>query len=72
MANPKIYTYTVIRSAAESFKNETPYVIAIIEEGKKKILARIEGLNERTEIGIGMEVDFVKNDERGNPVYRLK
>ncbi len=68
MDRPIIHTYTVIHSAAESFKNETPYIIALVEDGGRKILARLE---DKIPVGIGMEVEFVKLDQRGTPVYRL-
>ena len=32
-------------------------------------MARVEGYTDKTDITIGMEVTFLKNDEKGNPVY---
>lgn len=66
-----VYTYTVIRSTSEAFKDKTPYVMAVIDRGDSKVLARIEGYKEGQEIAIGMKVPFVKNDEAGNPIYRF-
>lgn len=67
-----IYTYTVIRSTSEAFKDKTPYVMAVIDKGDSKVLARIEGYNEDRAISIGMVVPFWKNDESGNPIYRFE
>lgn len=66
-----VYTYTVIRSTSETFKDKTPYVMAVIDRGDSKVLARIEGYQEGQAISIGMKVPFLKNDETGNPIYRF-
>ena len=66
----KIYTFTRIHMAAETFKDETPFVIAIIEEeGKKNFLARIEG---NPEVKIGDLVESTGTTIGDQPVYKLK
>lgn len=66
-----IYAYTVIRSTSEAFKDKTPYVMAVVDRGDDKVLARVEGYQEGQAISIGMKVPFWKNDEAGNPIYRF-
>lgn len=64
-----IYTYSVVRCGTEAFQEMIPYVLAVVEEKSKKRMARIEGYADKTDITIGMEVAFLKNDIRGNPIY---
>lgn len=64
-----IYTYSVVRCGTEAFQEKTPYVLAVIEEKNKGRMARIEGYSDKTNITIGMEVTFLKEDEKGNPIY---
>lgn len=64
-----IYTYSVVRSGTAEFKDETPYVLAVVEENERKSMARIEGYTEKTAISIGMEVEFLSVDGDGNATY---
>lgn len=64
-----IYTHSVVHSGTEAFQNVTPYVLAVVEANRTKRMARIEGHTDETDITIGMEVMFLKNDENGDPVY---
>lgn len=64
-----IHTYSVVRCGTEAFQEMTPYVLAVVEEKSKKRMARIEGYTAKTDISIGMEVTFLKDDVRGNPIY---
>lgn len=67
-----IYTYSVITSAAEAFKDKVPYLIALVEKDDgSHVLSRIEGYTEGREIKVGMPVEFVSDDEHGNPLFRL-
>ncbi|KAB3532146.1 OB-fold domain-containing protein [Alkaliphilus pronyensis] len=66
-----IYTYSIIYTASEDFKDQTPYVIAIVEDKDSRVLSRIEGYEENKEIHIGMEVELFKTDESGNPIYKF-
>ena len=65
----KIYTFTRIHMAAETFKDETPFVIAIIEEGGNRFLARIQG---NPEVQIGDLVEKTEVTIGDQPVYKLK
>ena len=67
--NATIYTFTRIHMAAETFKDETPFVIAIIEENEKRFLARIEG---NPEVKIGDAVEPAGTTIGDQPVYKLK
>lgn len=66
-----IFTYSVVHVGTEVFKDETPYVVAIVEENNRKIITRIEGYTEKTEIKIGMEVAYLTDDKEGNAIYRF-
>ena len=65
----KIYTFTRIHMAAETFKDETPFVIAIIEEAGNRFLARIQG---NPEVKIGDLVEKTEVTIGDQPVYKLK
>lgn len=64
-----LYSYTVVRCGTEAFHELAPYVLAVVEEKSKRRMARIDGYTDKTDITIGMEVTFLENDERGNPIY---
>lgn len=66
-----IYSYTVIYSAAEAFKNKTPYAVALIDEAGRRIMVGLETTTTPEEIRVGAAVEFTGNDENGNPQYRL-
>ena len=61
----KIYTYTTIFVAPESFKDQVPYTIAVVElnEGLK-VTARVYKVG-KSPIKIGYPVRFLKKDEVG-------
>lgn len=64
-----VFTYSVVYSGTDVFKDKTPYVVALVEENQRKRMTRIEGYTEKTEIYIGMNVTFLTEDEAGNPIY---
>lgn len=64
-----IYTYTVVHSGIEAFQGKTPYVLAVVAENRQKRMARVDGYTDKTAITIGMEVTFLRDDGRGNPIY---
>jgi uncharacterized OB-fold protein len=64
-----IYTYSVVRCGIEAFQKMTPYVLAVVEEKSKRRMARIEGYTDKIDITIGMDVTFLADDEKGNPIY---
>lgn len=67
----KVYSYTIIYSAAEAFKNQTPYAIAIVEEAGRRVVSVLEGYDGNRDIKIGMDVEFAREDACGNPVYKI-
>lgn len=67
----KIYTYTVVYSAAEAFRDRTPYVVALVEEEGRRAMSLLEGYRDGMEVKIGMDVAFVREDAAGNPIYKL-
>lgn len=66
-----VITYSVVHSGTDVFKDMTPYVVALVEEDQRKRITRIEGYTEKTVINIGMEVEFLTDDEKGNSIYRF-
>jgi uncharacterized OB-fold protein len=57
MKEPKIYSYTIVHSAAVEFAGRIPYVCAIIEdEDKKRTSCILEGWKEGMPVQIGMPV----------------
>lgn len=66
-----IYSYTVIFSAAEAFKDKTPYAVALINEDGKRFMAGLATNTAPEKITVGAAVEFAGNDENGNPQYRL-
>jgi uncharacterized OB-fold protein len=67
----KVYSYTIVYSAAEAFKNQTPYAIAIVDEAEKRVVSMIEGYDANRTMKIGMDVEFAHEDAHGNPVYKF-
>jgi len=66
-----LYTYTVVHSGTEAFKDRTPYVVALVEEDRQIRLARVEGYTEGRDIGVGTEVEFMAEDPGGQPIFRF-
>jgi uncharacterized OB-fold protein len=66
-----VITYSVVHSGTDDFKHMTPYVVALVEENQRKRITRIEGYTENTVINVGMEVEFLTDDEKGNSIYRF-
>ena len=67
-----IFTYSILHSGSDEFKNKTPYVIALVEENHERKLSFIEGYNEGKEIAVGTEVAFKSEDRKGNRTYCLR
>lgn len=66
-----IYTYTIVHSAAEEFKDKTPYVVALVEEGGQRVMSLLDNYSPDKQVAIGMTVTFSHEDAAQNPVYRL-
>ena len=65
----KIYTYSIIYSPSEEFKDKVPYVVAVLEKGNERFSSLIEGYRDGMEVRIGMPVTYCKDDDAGNPIY---
>lgn len=63
----EIVTYTVIRSAAEGFEMQTPYIMGIIklDEGPMLTAQIVDAEIEEVEIGMRVEAAFRKISENG-------
>jgi uncharacterized OB-fold protein len=66
-----LFTYSVVHSGMDAFKDQTPYVVALVKEGQQIRLARVEGYTDRHELVVGMDVDFMAEDQEGHPIYRF-
>lgn len=62
MRKGKIYTYSVVNSAAEKFADKIPYALAIVEEGDKKFLTRVNNYAAEKPLEIGMEVEILPGE----------
>lgn len=72
MEQATIYTYSVVYSSSEQFKDKTPYVTAILESGNgERFPAFLEGYDEGQEIWIGQTVWLKKADDKGGGIYYL-
>lgn len=67
----KIYSYSVIHVGSVEFYEKAPYLIAVVEDDQNRFLTQIEGYLEGQDIQIGMEVEFLRNDESGRSIYTL-
>lgn len=66
-----IYTYSIVHSGTDTFKDKTPYVVALVEENQQIRLAYVEGYTQDLHVKIGMKVEYLTADERNNPIYRF-
>lgn len=72
MEQASVYTYSVVYSSSEQFKDKTPYVTAILEnESGDRFPAFLEGYEEGMEIWIGQTVWLKETDNKGGGVYCL-
>lgn len=72
MKKGKIYTYSIVYSASESFSDKTPYIVAIIEDGNNKFLSRIDGYNEQMDVAVGKEVEILATENDADmPLCKL-
>lgn len=63
-----VYSFTTIRVAAEQFREEAPYTVAILEApGSPRFLARLVGQSP----AVGARVTLVEPAAEPTPMYRL-
>ncbi|MFZ3101741.1 MAG: OB-fold domain-containing protein [Desulfitobacteriaceae bacterium] len=70
-ARAEIYTYSIVYSAAEAFKDNVPYVVAVLDDGQQKFVTRVENYQDSREVKIGMEVVFSGTMEGSIPIYKF-
>ena len=71
MANAAIYTYSVLFSSSEEFKDKVPYVSAILETPDgERFASLLAGYQPGMEIRIGQEVKAAVHDD-GKTIYSL-
>lgn len=59
--NAKIYSYSILRSAADAFVDRLPYCSAILEfEDGKRVPALVDGYVDGMAVEIGMEVQVTE------------
>lgn len=66
----KIYSFTVIHTAAEKFQHLVPYAIAIVDDGDVRFLVRIEQFDPE-KLAVDAAARFDHLDSEGKPVYAL-
>lgn len=68
----KIYTYSIIHTASLDFADKVPFTVAVVESQKDgRFMTLVEGYEEGKKIEIGMEVEFSRLNQDGNPIYRF-
>ena len=72
MEKAKIYTYSILYSSTEEFKDRTPYLTTILEkESGERFAALVDGWKEGMEVKIGQEVHSTGPDADGKQHYSL-
>ncbi|RVU55693.1 Zn-ribbon domain-containing OB-fold protein [Anaerosphaera multitolerans] len=65
-----IYSYTKIYVAGKEYKDDAPFISAILDEEGNRFIGIVE--ENGKEVKIGAEVSFLRNNDKGKPVYSLK
>lgn len=69
----EIYTYTVVNSSTEAFRDKTPYLVAIVtKQDGSRVSGFVEGYTSNDEIGCGTLVELAGTDALGNQIFRLR
>lgn len=71
MAQPSIYSFSVVHTASVEFQDKTPYACAIIEDEDGRHSCILEGYEAGRELAVGMPVQPAGVDEAGKKRYRL-
>ncbi|MGE4528827.1 MAG: Zn-ribbon domain-containing OB-fold protein [Rhodospirillaceae bacterium] len=72
MEKAKIYTYSVLMSSTEEFKDRVPYVCAILEGGDGvRFASLVEGYKPGMDVAIGQEVRATGKDAAGKTSFAL-
>ena len=72
MGKATIYTYSVVYSSTEEFKDKTPYLTAILENEKgERFASLVDGYKDGAAVAVGQEVTYTGEDENGKATYSL-
>ena len=68
----KIYTYSILSSSSQEFKDRVPYIAAILERGNgERFASLVDGYTAGTAIAIGQEVRCTGRDATGKDTYAI-
>jgi uncharacterized OB-fold protein len=68
----EVYTFSVVNSTTEAFKERAPYIVAVvIRSDGTRVVTLLEGYSPDKTIQIGAPVHLKHHDRLGNPVYVL-
>ena len=72
MESAKIYTYSILFSTSEEFKDKVPYICAILEKSNgERFASLVNGYEAGKEVKIGQEVTCKGQDADGKAVYSI-
>lgn len=73
MTDPvKIYTYSILHSTSEEFKDRVPYVCAILERSNgERFASLLDGYTPNAKVEIGQVVQCKGRDASGKETYAL-
>jgi uncharacterized OB-fold protein len=72
MEGVKIYTYSILFSSSQEFKDKVPYVAAILERADgERFASLLDGYKDGVSIEIGQEVHAAGKDAAGQTTYAL-
>jgi uncharacterized OB-fold protein len=72
MEKATIYSYSILFSSSEAFKDKTPYLTAILENEKgERFASLVDGYKNGASVAIGQEVRCTGKDAQGKAVYSL-
>ncbi|CAK7060313.1 MAG: hypothetical protein DELT_01404 [Desulfovibrio sp.] len=72
MGKTTIYTYSIVYSSTEDFKDKTPYLTAILENEKgERFASLVDGFTEGMDVAVGQEVKYTGDNACGKATYSL-
>ncbi|MTI17741.1 OB-fold domain-containing protein [Rhodobacteraceae bacterium RKSG542] len=72
MSKYTLYTYSVVYSSTEDFKDKTPYLTAILEdENGDRFASLVEGYEDGCDVCVGQEIKRIGEDANGKVIYSL-
>lgn len=72
MEAAKIYTYSILFSSSQEFKDKVPYVAAILErKNGERFASLLDGYTDGTTVAIGQDVRCTGRDAADRETYAL-